>query len=512
MEKNYLNKSYWKNEERHEEYPPLSDEGKFDVLIIGAGIAGLTTAYLLKDSGLKVGIIEATKIGLGTTGYSSAKITIQHGLKYDYLIKSFGKELAMQYLNSNNDAIGLIKSIVEKDNISCDYKTQSAYLYTTKSYEINELEKEIKAYEDLNIDALFVKDSELPFEIEGAIKLENQAQFHPLKYLYSLSDIVKDSGIHIYENTRAIDIKGDKSPFIIITNKGEIKSDIVVVASHYPFLKGYGMYFMRMHAEKSYMLALKTIDKPFDGMYINLSDPKYSMRYHYSEEDNILLLGGSNHKVGLKKDERESYLELETFSNAYFMTPQIISKWSTQDCMPLDKVPYIGQMTKDVPNLYVETGFGKWGMTSGTVAAQIIRDKIMNCDKKNGDIYNPQRFKFKESASELISNSLSSTGGLIKRVLTIPLRDVKDIRANEGKIVEYEGHKIGVYKDKNEKYLGIVPVCTHLGCQLKFNTAEKTWDCQCHGSRFDLKGHVIEGPAVKPLEKVIINKGDNDID
>ncbi len=511
MEENYLNKSYWLNVQRKQEYTTVSDGDNFDVLIIGAGIAGLTTAFLLKENGLKVGIIEATKIGLGTTGYTSAKISMQHGLKYDYLIDSFGKDYAMQYAVSNNNAINLIKHTVEKNNISCDFKTQPAYVYTTRKEEVRALEKELRAYEELNIESSFVNSSELPFEIEGAIKIESQAQFHPIKYLYGLSALVSDSGISIYENTRALEIKGDKSPFSITTNRGDIKSDIVVVATHFPFLKNYGMYYMRLHAEKSYILAIKSEDKPFGGMYININDPIYSMRYHFgSDDENILILGGGNHKTGLKKDERESYLELETFAKEHFKNPKIISRWSTQDCMPLDKVPYIGQMTKNVPNLYVITGFGKWGMTGSTVAAQIIRDKILNNDNVNSDIYNPLRFTPKESASEFFSNSFSAAGGLAKRVLTIPLRDIKDIKTGEGKEVEYDGHKIGVYKDEDEKCYGIIPVCTHLGCQLKFNTAEKTWDCQCHGSRFDINGKVIEGPAVEPLEKVIIDQGDND--
>lgn len=504
----YLNKSYWLKTTNKDNFPELDKDSKFDVLIIGGGIAGLTTAYLLKDSNLNIGLIDSGVIGYGTTGFTSAKITVQHGLKYHYLIDSFGKNKAMQYLEANRNGADLIKDIINKNNINCDYKTQSSYVYTTNEQEIHLLEDEFNAYSKLGINGEYTTKTELPFTIEAAIKIPNQSQFHPIKYLYSLLEIVKKSNCSIFENTTAIDIDGMSSPYEITTNKGKIVSKYVVVASHFPFLKGHGLYFMRMHQEKSYVIALDGNNKPFNGMYINVSEPTYSMRYHFSKNNNFLLLGGGNHKTGKIENEIKSYNDLYDFAKEHFNDPKILSKWSTQDCMPIDKVPYIGQMSKNSKNLFVATGFGKWGMTGGSAAAAILKDLILEKKNQNSEIFCPQRFTPKESAKEFLSNSATSVQGLLNNVINISLRDVEHIKNNEGKIVEYEGKRIGIFRDAYNKFFGITPICTHLGCQLKFNTAEKTWDCQCHGSRFDIEGKVIEGPAVQHLERINFNKED----
>jgi len=254
-------------------------------------------------------------------------------------------------------------------------------------------------------------------------------------------------------------------------------------------------------------MAIKTNSEPFDGMYINVNDPIYSMRYHFSEKENLLILSGGNHKVGIKENEEDSYKDLENFLKDNFKDYEVVSKWSTQDCMTYDKVPYIGRYSDNVEDIYVATGFKKWGITHSAAAAIILRNKILNIEDDFSQIYNPSRITPILSSKEFLSTGVNIASGFIKRV--VPASDaIFDIKIGEGKIVNYNGKKVGVYRNDNGDYFCINPVCTHLKCAISFNGAEKTWDCQCHGSRFDVSGKILEGPAVYPLHKIKIKKAD----
>jgi len=482
------------------------NEKKYDVLIIGAGLTGLNTAYLLKDTGYKIGIIEGTDLGYGVSGYSSAKITIQHSLIYDYLINSFSFEEAKQYLKANEEGAELIKKIINKNNIQCDYIEQTSYVYATKENEINTLKKELEAYEKLSIDGFYTENVPIPNKALGAVAIKNQSQFNPIKYLYSLYNIIKNSSsCEIYENVRTLNIEPGNKGHVVKTQFGNIYADNIIVASHFPFDNDFGLFWLRIFQEKSYAMAVKTNDKPFDGMYINVNDPIYSMRYHFSDKENLLILVGGNHKVALQDNEEDSYNDLENFLKQNFNNYEIKSRWSTQDCMTYDKIPYIGKYSDNIENIYVATGFNKWGITHSAAAATIIRNKILKINDDFSEIFNPSRITPLISTREFLTNGKDIASGFIKRV--VPLSDdIFNVNSGEGKIVNYNGKKVGVYKSENGDYFCINPVCTHLKCALSFNEAEKTWDCQCHGSRFDIKGKILEGPAVYSLNKIKIKK------
>jgi len=505
----YPRHSYW-----HEttdiktlQSPDIKDK-KFDVLIIGAGLTGLTTAYLLRNSGYKIGIIEGTHLGYGVSGFSTAKITVQHNLIYDYLINNFSIEEAKQYLKANTEGATLIKEIISTNNIDCDFKEQTSYVYTTKEEEIEMLKNELEAYKKLSIDGFYTEDLNLPNKAIGAIGIKDQGQFNPLKYLYSLYNIlVNNSSCEIYENVRALNIEPSSKGHVVKTEKGNVYANKVIVTSHYPFDNDFGLFFLRLYQDKSYVMAVKTNTEPFDGMYINISDPIYSMRYHFSEKENLLILSGGNHKVGIKENEEDSYKDLENFLKDNFKNYEIISKWSTQDCMTYDKVPYIGRYSDNVENIYVATGFKKWGITHSAAAAIILRNKVLNIEDDFSQIYNPSRITPILSSKEFISTGVNIASGFIKRVVP-PSDEIFDVKIGEGKIVNYNGKKVGVYRNDNGDYFCINPVCTHLKCAISFNGAEKTWDCQCHGSRFDVNGKILEGPAVYPLHKIKIKKAD----
>lgn len=506
--------SYWhetahKNNEFNNNKNEIMDK-KFDILIIGAGLTGLNTAYVLKDSNNKIGIIEGSKIGFGTTGYTTAKITVQHELIYDYLINSFSLEEAKQYLKANQEGINLIKNIIKENNIDCDYKEQTALVYTTNPNEIDQLKKELEAYEKLHINGFFTNEAPLPFKIEGALGVKNQGQFNPLKYLYRLVDILKNNqNVEIYEEVRALSIERNQDEnnyeYVIKTDCGNIYAKKIVVASHYPFDNDFGLYFLRLYQEKSYVLALTTEEEPFEGMYININDPVYSLKYHFSDEGNVLLLGGGKHKVGAKDNEEDSYKELEQFLKDHYKNYQIINKWSTQDCMTYDHIPYIGKYSNNIENIYVATGFKKWGMSHSGAAAKIISNRILGIKDDYSEVFNPSRITPLQSAKEFASSVGNIVTGFAKRIKPT-FEELFDVNEGEGKIVDYNGRKVGVYKDDKGDYFCINPVCRHLKCALSFNEAEKTWDCQCHGSRYDIKGNILEGPTVLPLEKIRIKK------
>jgi len=506
----YPRQSYWHESadnkiELNRNKEELKDKN-FDVLIIGAGLTGLNTAYLLKDSGYKIGIIDGTTIGFGVSGYTTAKITVQHDVFYDYLINSFSLEEAKQYLKANEEGLKLIKKIIDENKIQCDFKEQDAFVYATNEEELNQIKQELEAYKKLGIDGYYTEDVPLPNNALAAIGIKNQAQYNPLKYLYSLVNIVNNSGsCEIYENVRALNIELHSGHIDVKTQAGLIHANKVIVTSHYPFDDSFGLYFLRLYQDKSYIIAARTKEEPFEGMYININDPIYSMRYHFSDEENLLLLGGGNHRAGEKENEEDSYNELESFLNANFKGAEIVSKWSTQDCMTYDKIPYIGLYSKSIDNLYVATGFKKWGMTHSAAAAIILRNKILNINDDFSEIFNPARITPTQSAKEFFSSIASITKAFAKRIAPVP-DELLEVEMGRGKIINYNGKKVGVYKDEKGDYFCINPVCAHLKCSLSFNEAEKTWDCPCHGSRYDIKGNILEGPTVKPLDKISINK------
>lgn len=502
------NMSYWQDTINHQHFEPLKENIKVNTLVIGGGIAGITTAYLLNKSGVDTVIVDGSAINKNTTSKTTAKITYQHSAIYSDLISQVGKEKTFQYLDANRQAIALINKTINDHNISCDYKTQTAFLYASKENEIGKLIKEKEAYESLGIKPIYSQETQLPFEVISAIGVESQGQFHPLKYIYSIAKILTEKGCQIYENTRVLDIEGEKPPFKVITENNEIVCDNVVVACHYPFLKDgkHGMYFLRLYQSRSYVLGIRDSTKPFEGMYINIKNPIYSLRYQFDEKGALLLLGGGNHRTAEKEDERKSYEELKNFGSQYLQDPQVEYTWSNQDCMTLDDIPYIGQMSSNIPGIYVATGFKKWGMTSGTAAGMIISDLIVKGENPNADVFYPSRFSVIDSAKNFIINGLEIAESFIMRLLPINIEELKEVEVGEGKIIEYKGSKIGVYKTENGKIEAIIPNCTHLGCLLKFNKAEKTWDCTCHGSRFSVSGKVLEGPAILPLKKVEIQQ------
>lgn len=476
-------KSIWSQSVKFTEREILNRDIKTDVAVIGGGLAGILTAYKLREKGVEALVLEAGTVGSGQTKNTTAKITSQHDIIYSALIKKFGYEKARQYADANEAAIDEYRKIIANEGIDCDLEDKAAYLYT--NLDVKTIQDETEAAKQLGIDAEFTTETNLPFKVKGAVKFNNQAQFNPLKFLKTVSESVP-----VYEKTMVKEIK-DK---VLYTDHGNVTAEHIVMATHYPFINTPGYYFLRMHQERSYVIAVKGANN-VEGMYISIDDGGFSFR-NYNE---YLLVGGGHHRTGENK-EGGMYNSLYNFAKSYYPNCEVTNKWSAQDCMTLDGIQYIGKYSEALPNMYVATGFKKWGMTSSVVSAMIISDMICGIENKTAEVFSPQRFKLSASAETLMSEGVHSVKGLGKGFLSFPSVDAEEIPAGHGGIVEKDGKKAGVFKDKDGKLHVVNPNCTHLGCQVEWNPDEMSWDCPCHGSRFDIDGNVIDNPAMKNLK------------
>ncbi|OGO79152.1 MAG: (2Fe-2S)-binding protein [Clostridiales bacterium GWB2_37_7] len=491
--------SYWMASTPTTNYPALAEDIKVDVAIVGGGIVGISCAYLLTKEGIQVAIIEADKILQGATGHTTAKVTSQHGLIYNKIKTKMGEELAKQYADANESAIRMIEKISKELNIYCDFTPQSAFIYTQQDKYVQKIQDEVQAASSFGIKAEYAEKIPLDISIKAAVRFDNQAQFHPRKYLLALAKEVISKGGSIYEQTRAVDIE-ENNPYVIKTKQGKkITADKVIIASHYPFYNKHGIYFARIYPERSYALAIKAKEKYPGGIYITAEDPGRSLRLINSEHGELIMVGGEHHKTGQGIDTVKHYEALVDFAAELFTVENIPYRWSTQDCSTLDDIPYVGHFTSDTPNMYVATGYGKWGMTNSTASAVILKDLILHGNSPNQDVYNPSRKTITASAKEFVKENLNVAKELLKGKLT-PLPDDFEIKLGEGKVIDAFGERIGAFRDEQGALHLVNTTCTHLGCELQWNSAEKSWDCPCHGSRFSYNGDIIEGPAVMPLQ------------
>lgn len=430
--------SIWTDTVKMPEFPKLQGDIKTDVLIIGGGIAGLLSAYMLSESNVDYILLEADRICQGVTGNTTAKITSQHGLIYSRLIKEFGVETASMYLNSNGEAIKEYRRLSQE--IPCDFKEKSAYVYSTDS--ILQLEKEMDALRKLNFKNVeFTKNINLPVAAVGGIRFGSQAEFHPLKFLSGIA-----RNLNIYENTKVKSWNGKE----FITDGGKVTAQKTIVATHFPFINKHGGYFLKMYQERSYVLGLENAELP-DGMYIDEREDGLSFR----DYGNLLLLGGGTHRTGKSGGGFE---ELQRQAHRYYPEAKVKYRWATQDCMTLDGIPYIGKYSKGSDGLLVATGFNKWGMTSAMAAAMLLRDMILDKPNPYEELYNPARTMLRP---QLFVNALETASNFVK------------------------------FKK---------PRCPHLGCALSWNREEHSWDCPCHGSRFSETGELLQNPATDDMK------------
>lgn len=446
-------KSVWTAGTEIRERESLPGDMEAEAVVIGAGLAGILTAYYLKQAGIKAVVLEADRIGSGQTKNTTAKITSQHNLIYDHLIRTFGARMAGQYANANQNAIEEYERLVREKHIECDFTRAPAFLYSVTHRAI--LLKETEAARRLGIEASFGTDCELPFLIEGAMKFENQAKFHPLKFLSRMSEEVT-----VYERTKALKVEED----LIETDKGCVRARCIVFASHFPFINIPGYYFARMYQERSYIAAFQDAED-LEGMYLGIDRDGLSFR-SFGE---TLLIGGGSHRTGVNRQGGQ-YEMLKHRASAWHPGCRETAHWSAQDCMTPDGIPYIGRFSGRKQDWYVATGFGKWGMTSSMVSAHILTALITGQNCPETEIFSPRRKFTAGAAGKLAVHGAHSVKGLTERMLP----------AGQGRVI---------------------PNCSHMGCRLKWNPEEESYDCPCHGSRFDRDGNLIDGPAQMDLRR-----------
>lgn len=499
---------YWIASTAQTDYPQLNEDIAVEVAIIGGGIVGITSAYLLKKEGVKVAVVEADRILQGTTGHSTAKITSQHGLIYARLKNQVGEELARQYAEANEKAIRLIADTVNEHSIDCDFGWRSAYVYTQSDKYVQDIQDEVQAASSFGIKASYLEEIPLPITIKAAERFDNQAQFHPLKYLQALAAKIPGEGSYIFEETEAVNIDDNGSP-LVVTRRGKIKADKIIIASHYPFFDGGGLYFSRIYPEKSYIVAVTIKEKFPEGMYINAEDPARSLRSQSYDGGELVLLAGEHHKTGYGNDTNVHYQNLIDFGKNTFQVQDILYRWSTQDCMTVDGIPYIGNLTPRSPNLYVATGFGKWGISGGTAAAMILKDLIVHGESPWAQVYNPFRISLSAIKTFVWQNVDVAKSLLAGKLEALRLSEDTEIKTGEAQVIGKDGERVGAYRDEQGKLHMIDTTCTHLGCELQWNDGERSWDCPCHGSRFSYEGNIIEGPAINRLHHL---EQDNEVE
>lgn len=483
----------------------LESDEETEVCVIGAGLFGLTTAYYLTQCGKKVVVLERDGIGKKVSGNTTGKITSQHELFYTHLVEDYEEEYAKKYLKANEQAIRNIQQIIDREKIECEFSTQKSYVYTTKQDEVIEIEKEVETVNKLGKNAKFVTNIELPLKIKGAIEFDGQAQFHPRKYMLGLANAILKQN-KIYNYTTVTDVEKDGDNYKIYTDKGNIKAKYVVLATHFPTINMPGFYFLKMYQSTSYLIAIETNSKLPQGMYINIREPVYSFRKANYNGKEILLIGGAGHKTGEPIPEDSHYEQLEKKAKEMYSDCKVLFRWNTRDCISLDKIPYVGEFSNLMKNLYVGTGFKKWGITLSNVAANIVADKIMGSINEFEDIFTATRMKPIKNRWEVEHMLKETVNSIALNKFKIDSCNVEKIENGNGAIIEIDGSNVGIYKDINGKIYAVKPNCSHLGCLLSWNNTDKTWDCPCHGSRFDYRGMNLYEPAIKDLDIVEIDK------
>jgi len=496
-------KSYWRDVVV-KTVNPLNEDINTEVVVVGAGIVGVLTALQLVERGKQVVLVEAARFATGTTGYTTAKVSAQHGVVFTELVKSLGEDKARLYYEANMDALRFLEEQVDTLDIDCDLERQHAYMYAhSSSSSAKLLEKEEEAYEQLGIDGGDATDEVnglLPYDVKKATVMRDQLQFHPVKYLQGLMDRFLELGGALYEMTRVTGIEYG-TPHRLETITGHsIEAQDVVVATHFPFNDFKGLYFAKMEVERSYVVSSEVETFP-EGMFISVDKPSRSLRHvKLDNGKKMAMFGGENHLTGHKEETLACYEKLGEFGTRHFGAETFSHHWSAQDLITLDKVPYIGRMTNDTPHVFVAAGFSKWGMSQGIVAARLIADLVTNQPNRYEELYDPTRSKWKlADAARFIKTNADVAKELVKGKLKPTDKRVDELGLDEGAIVKHNGEHVAAYRDPDGHVSMVGSACTHMGCTVNWNQAERSWDCPCHGSRFKPNGEVIEGPAVKSL-------------
>jgi glycine/D-amino acid oxidase-like deaminating enzyme/nitrite reductase/ring-hydroxylating ferredoxin subunit len=494
--------SYWIASTDAPELPTLEGSIRVDVVVVGAGIVGLTVALLLCEAGRNVVVLEADQVAAGVSGFTTAKLTAGHGLAYSHLERAFGRDTARAYAESQSAAIDFIGELCRRRGIECDLEERTNVVYAASSSDDAKTEAEGAAASRAGLPASLVRDAGLPFPSAAAVRLTGQAQFHVRKYLLGVVSLVRDAGGAVFAKSRVDEITGTE-PYEVHAAGGTVSAPVVVVATHYPIV-GQGFFATRIHPRRSYVVAAPlTGDADLDGMFITSAAPTRSLRAAPLQGGGrLLLVGGEGHSVGDKPPSPRPYETLDRFMRDHFDVGETSYRWSTQDNYTVDGLPLVGEVPGAV-GIYAATGFGGWGMSNGTLSAMLLTDAVKGVENPWSGVYALERRSVGASARRFLTENT--------RIATRQLGSARSskkeetIAAGEGAILStIDGHKAAVTRDANGELIAVSASCTHMGCTVAWNAAESTWDCPCHGSRFALDGEVLHGPAVARLGRMEI--------
>ncbi|OJU08673.1 MAG: hypothetical protein BGN88_00320 [Clostridiales bacterium 43-6] len=493
--------SYWHQTEQPLTYPSLIESITTETLIIGGGITGVSAAYCLAEKGAQVTLIEADSLCSGTTGNTTGKTTIQHGLLYHSIKSKHGKDFARLYAKSQTDALYFIKDTVEKLSIPCGFTMNTSYVYARTEKEFEAMETEHETVSSLGIDGLLIRHPGFPKDNRGMLGFQNQGVFHPIRYVNGLAVASVANGASIYCGTKAVKIEHDGDSVTVLCNTGvSVKAKHLIIATGYPVYDGMKFFFTRLYPRRDYGIAVIPEKEWPEGSYVAESDPVRSVRTHMENGQRILIVVGETHVTGRGDENTEAHFdELIKFARELAGVKQVIAKWSAQDYMTPDKIPYIGRIS-DQSDLFVASGFNKWGMTGGTLAGMMLSDLIVTGKNPYEELYSLSRSDILSSPGTVLKEVGGFTLELIKSKLE-KTDGIRNLTKGEGKVILFGGDKAGIYRDENDNITVLDIACTHLSTELNFNRAERSWDCPAHGGRFSaMDGTRLEGPPKQPLK------------
>jgi glycine/D-amino acid oxidase-like deaminating enzyme/nitrite reductase/ring-hydroxylating ferredoxin subunit len=495
---NYANSVWTDDTDTAPRHPRLAGKLRVDVAIVGAGITGVTAAVLLKRAGKTVAIVEGLRVGKGETGKTTAHLTSILDERYHSLSDKFEPGGARAVHESQRAAIERIERFVHELAIDCELERLPGYLFTERADGVDAIEKEAAACRELGIPAALTSSVPLPFPVARALRFEDQGQFHPRKYLLALAATVPGAGSEIYEDSQVLEVE-EGEPCRVITADGEVMADHVLVAAHVPITNRIFLH-TKIAAYRSYVVGALLEGVGPAGLFWDTEDPYHYIRTHrLTEGGHVLIVGGEDHKVGQEPDTSAPFVRLEQYLRQRFGHLPIECRWSGQIIEPVDGLPYIGRNALS-SRIHVATGYAGQGMTSGTLAAMILSDQVQGWKNPYSELYDATRIKPIAGAREFVRENVDFPAHLLRDRLQRDDHPAASLPVGEGAVLTIEGDRLAVYRNHAGELSAVSPVCTHLGCLVNWNTTEKSWDCPCHGSRFDPHGRVLNGPAVVGLQ------------
>ena len=490
--------SYWNATAPRSDFPRLEDELDVDVAIVGGGIVGVTTARLLADRGLRCALVEARRVGEGVTGKSTAKITSQHNMALSAIERKFGEECAQVYADANEAGLRAIVEFAGRHAIDCQLERRPAFTYTREEEHVGEIEQEAELARTLGLPASLSRDTGLPFEVRAAMRWDDQAQFHPTKYVKALAATLPGDDCRVFEGSRVTDWSGDR----VATDAGAVRARFVVMATHLPLGQTglfYAENYPHMHAV---IMGRADRARVPPGMYLSAETPRHSVRGHRDEAGrDWLILTGPTFRHGHVDEEREAFAEIERFAAGEFgVAPDY--RWTNEDYKPMDHAPFVGWSSSSTGGVLVATGFNAWGITTGTAAAMLMADLVTDRENPWLDLFDALRVKPIASAREFAKGNAEVASHLVGGYISPKDHSYDKLDPGEAAILKVNGHNVAAFRDESGALHAVSAVCTHMGCLVGWNETDRSWDCPCHGSRFALDGEVLHGPAVKPLAPV----------